>query len=160
MSTPDMRTALVSAVTAIVTALITAGATAYSASKSASKSAETARVQAAVATTAAGQSQARVDSLVPQGAVVAFQGECPNGWLRYDAANGRVVVGADDSLKPGVSGGRPDIVFEYIGEGQYGTTGTGSYRPSQNQTSVTNGDKVMHVGIMPPFVALRMCVKQ
>lgn len=154
------RIALVSAATAIATALITAGATVYTTSKSASQSAEKAASQAGMAQAAAGESQARLESLVPAGAIVAFQGNCPTGWLPFDAANGRFIIGADVSLPSGTSGGKSEMLFEYIGEGQYSNTGTGTYRPSQNQPGVKNGDKAMSVSTLPPYVALRMCVKR
>lgn len=156
----NLHIAVVSAVTAVTTALITAGATVYTSNKSASQSAERAASQAGVATAAASQSQARLESLVPAGAVVAFQGNCPTGWLSFDGANGRFIVGADTSYPSGAAGGKSEMLFEYIGEGQYSNTGTGSYRPSQNQVGVRNGDRVMNVSTLPPYIALRMCVKQ
>jgi hypothetical protein len=154
-----LHVAIVSAVTAVTTAHITAMTTVYTTNQSAAKSAETAADQATRAQTAAGQAQTRLSSLVPQGAVIAFQTPCPDGWMPFDAANGRFVLGASERASPGASGGKSDLVFEYIGEGQYSTTGTATYRPSQNQDGVRNGDRVMQVSMLPPYVVLRYCVK-
>lgn len=90
-----------------------------------------------------------------------MQGECPSGWLPFVAANGKFIVGADSTRPSGSSGGRSEIAFEYVGEGQYRDHGgTASYRPSRNYNSVRDGDRVLDLSVIPPYVALRMCVKE
>lgn len=158
MENQSVKTALISAITAIATALITAGVTIFTQSNSAKESAQAASNQAQLAQASA--EQAKASALVPSGAVVAMQGECPTGWLPFEAASGRFIIGADGTFAKGSNGGRRDMLFENIGEGRYGISGTLSYRPSLNQSGVTSGDKVLNVPIIPPYIALKMCVKK
>ena len=52
--------------------------------------------------------------VIPADAVIAVAGECPPGWHRYDAANGRYVVGADGrDLEAGMMGQASGATFEY-----------------------------------------------
>src|SRR5688572_18405911 len=92
---------------------------------------------------------------VPAGAVLAFRDDCPTGWQRLDEAEGRFVVGAGNAHRPLTTGGRPAILFEYLGEGRYGRSGgDATYRPPGPHATAS-----LMVDTMPPYIALRICVK-
>ncbi|MFN3225412.1 MAG: hypothetical protein ACE360_04080 [Hyphomicrobiales bacterium] len=94
--------------------------------------------------------------------VVAFHSEdCPDGWVEFDAGEGRFLVGAGPNLEVGTTGGRADMPLDgaHQHERELVTEGTffGDDNPdNQFRTAPVPGHT--HGGEnRPPFVALRFC---
>ena len=114
------------------------------------------------------------EEAIPRGAILAFGGSqaCPVGWERYEAVEGRFLLGAGDGFNIGSGGGSAQTtlvtenlpsqimvdleIFHFL---QPSSGGTG------NQTRVVGDiDPIRIQGSrpinnMPPFVAVLYCIK-
>lgn len=113
---------------------------------------------------------------VPSGAVVAFDGACPDGWDPYQIAGGRFVVGAGDhpnggtTHKPGATGGEemhtlkieelPSHSHPYSSlssvVGGCGLEGCNSQLQKNDIQTGAIGEGKPHNN-MPPYIALTYC---
>jgi hypothetical protein len=114
---------------------------------------------------------------VPTGAVVAFEGGCPDGWHPFPLAGGRFIVGAGDhpnrplnTYKVGEIGGEElhQLKIEELPPHSHAYTATGvstagcglqgcndSITQTSTQTSVVGGGQSFEN--RPPYLALTYC---
>lgn len=126
---------------------------------------------------AAYQAKKALEIAVPRGAVIAFNlSECPEGWLPYQPAFGRVIVGSGngDGLSPrklGEKGGKENHTLSiaempshshegYVGEGPgAGMNETPKIHNTGNVKIGSTGGGQAH-NIMQPFTVLTYCERK
>lgn len=101
------------------------------------------------------------NSALPQGAIVAFAGNCPQGWQDFDVAAGRMLIGA------GQGEGLPKRRQGEIGGGSENAEVNLSIPQSQNYSSdpaiinplpeSSNQEIAVRGPSMPPFLVVRYC---
>ena len=130
-----------------------------------------------------------VESLIQQyaeierGAIVAFANRmgCPDGWTRFEAANGRFMLGVSDSFGPLATGGERSVTLteaelpahdHLIGQFEWGHSINGNGHapridvddgpPWGERTGLlladASGENQSHNN-MPPYIALYFCKK-
>jgi len=125
--------------------------------------------------------------IVPKGTVIALSAnECPVGWTKFTNGQGRFVFGADDATPAGKTGGSPTVTlsaanlppisasadFKKIQTYQTEIFGhfqgqmlvlVQRYNEAQSTpvTLTVNSDgQSKPVPMEPPFIALRLCIRQ
>lgn len=110
--------------------------------------------------------RALLETRVPKGAIMAFNlKECPAGWSRFGAANGRFLLGAANPDELGKAEGRADIPN---GGGHKHPVQQG-HAPGGGRFGNDNADDHWHTGSagdhnhggnnMPPFLTVSFCTR-
>jgi hypothetical protein len=102
--------------------------------------------------------------IFPADAVIAMAGECPLGWRRYDAANGRYIIGADGrDLEAGTIGRLRGAGVEYQDRALHGPQEV-VISASQPRLSLQGGlhGEYFLVSRDPPwgYIALSLCQRR
>lgn len=119
---------------------------------------------------AAYQAKLALQIAVPKGAVMAFNANtCPEGWVDFAGATGRVIVGVDgnnEKFAYGKTGGRADIPTD--GEHNHKVQGRrnevggrfGNDNNDDDWSTVKAGAHSHGGDNMPPFISLKYCERQ
>ena len=94
---------------------------------------------------------------VPSGAIVAFEGACPDGWERYTAAEGVFIRGARNEDDVATRGGSATQRFTQTGN-TYASTSRSGFSTWVPPGEDAGKDRLMST--MPPYVALTYCMKE
>jgi hypothetical protein len=120
----------------------------------------------------------------PRGAIISFDSreKCPESWVEYSAADGKMLVGMSANLEFGSSGGKStivltadqlpphvhpiDAVLTWPGRAWIRPSDETDNNPSSLDRSLkgtrktgVQGGPAQPIDIMPPYLVIRYCVK-
>ena len=118
--------------------------------------------------------------LIPKGAIVAFDGECPNEeWKEFTLAHNKFLIGTSDPSAAGSAvGGNDKIVLteKNLPKHNHKVHGTDHYKtpihtdgsPDEYGTYINNHtvtdwagyDNPDSISILPPYVKVKFCIKK
>lgn len=101
--------------------------------------------------------------VLPAGAIVGVSGQCPKGWVEYDAARGKYILGANGAQFPaGTTGGQNTLPVNAIGQVSTVSSGQAVNTPKledYGNPPVGSGGRV-DLPFQPSYAALTMCQKR